>query len=333
MAGALVFRGAAADDGRLLGRPLEGEHQVFEGNVKVDGTGPPEEESRDAQQRGGLMTPSLEESTSSGRAQALQQGTDSSPASGVGPSELRPSAPSSWTDRLRHALEENSKTTQLIERLVAVLILFSILDFTLESVPDLRRYERWFWWTEAVIVGLFTLEFAVRLLLARRRLRYLFSFEGLIDLAAILPFYLAVGDLRWLRGVRLLRLLRMAKLVRYGRAYSRLVTAVQSIRHELVLYLTMTGIVVYLAAVGMYYFERHAQPDVFQSIPHAMWWAVVTLTTVGYGDVVPVTAGGRAMTAVILVLSLGTVSVPSALLASALVKAREASPEDTSEQG
>lgn len=225
--------------------------------------------------------------------------------------------------RLRTALDEHNASGRAFEKLVALLIVVSILDFTLETVPELGQYSRWFWWSEAVIVGLFTIEFFLRLVTARSRLGYLLSLEGLIDLAAIVPFYIALGDLRWIRGVRLLRLLRMAKLVRYGRAYARLVVAVRSIRHELVVYLSMTGLLVYLAAVGMYYFERESQPDAFRSVPHAMWWAVVTLTTVGYGDVVPVTAGGRAMTAIILVLSLGTVSVPSALLASALVKGRE----------
>lgn len=223
-------------------------------------------------------------------------------------------------ESLRKMVDERTKVGRAFGKVATWLIVVSILDFTLETVPSLERYGRWFWWSETTIVALFTVEYGIRLAAADRRLRYVFSLEGLIDLAAILPFYLTLGDFRLIRGLRLLRLLRMTKLVRYERAYERLYAALSSIRHELILYLGATGVLVYLAAVGMYYFERDVQPDVFRSIPHTMWWAIVTLTTVGYGDVVPVTAGGRTMTALVLLLSLGIVSVPSALLASALVK-------------
>jgi voltage-gated potassium channel len=217
-------------------------------------------------------------------------------------------------------LNERSPSGRAFEALVRVLILVSVVQFMLETVQELQPYLRWFWWSEVVIVAFFTLEFALRLATAKSRLRYLFSPAGLIDLAAILPFYLMLGDLRWIRGVRLLRVLRVAKLVRYGDAYARLYRAVWSIRHELAVYLGVTVTLLYVAAVGIYYFERDAQPGAFRSVPHAMWWAIVTLTTVGYGDVVPVTLGGRLLTAFILLLSLGIVSVPSALLASAFVK-------------
>ena len=99
-------------------------------------------------------------------------------------------------------------------------------------------------------------------------------------------------------------------------------------REELLLYLGMTLIVMFLASVGLYYCERDAQPDVFGSVFDAMWWAVVTLTTVGYGDAYPITAVGKILTFVVLLLGLGVVAVPSAILASALTKAREEEAEE-----
>ena len=92
----------------------------------------------------------------------------------------------------------------------------------------------------------------------------------------------------------------------------------------------MSVVVIYLAAVGIYYFERDAQPEAFASIPHAMWWAVVTLTTVGYGDLYPVTAGGKVFTFLILFVGLGLVAVPAGIIASALSKARELQVEEAS---
>ena len=94
-------------------------------------------------------------------------------------------------------------------------------------------------------------------------------------------------------------------------------------REEVVLFLCAAGIVLYLAAVGIYYFENETQPKVFASVFHSLWWAVSTLTTVGYGDVYPVTLGGKIFTFFVLLIGLGIVSVPAGLVASALSKARE----------
>ena len=125
------------------------------------------------------------------------------------------------------------------------------------------------------------------------------------------------------RALRLLRLFRILKLARYSQSISRLGLALKLAREELILFLAISIIVIYLAAVGIYYFERDIQPEAFASIPHAMWWAVVTLTTVGYGDLYPVTAGGKVFTFLILLVGLGLVAVPAEIIASALSRARE----------
>ncbi|MDA1094571.1 MAG: ion transporter, partial [Acidobacteria bacterium] len=173
-------------------------------------------------------------------------------------------------------------------------------------------------------VALFTIEYGLRIAVADDRWRFVRSFSGLIDLVAVLPFYVSLGiDLRSVRAVRLLRLLRILKLARYNSAIVRFQRAVVVAREELLVFLGIAVGLIYLSAVGIYYFENAAQPDVFASVFHSLWWAVVTLTTVGYGDVFPVTLGGRIFTFFVLMAGLGVVAVPTGLLASALVQVRE----------
>lgn len=205
------------------------------------------------------------------------------------------------------------------------LILYTLITFSIETLPDLPpKLSRFLKISEVICVAIFTIEYGLRLLVADKKLSFATSFFGLVDLAAILPFYLSVGiDLRALRILRLLRLIRILKLARYSIAVRRFHRALLIAKEELILYVFVTAILLYLSAVGIYYFERDAQPEQFASVFHSLWWAVITLTTVGYGDVYPVTAGGRVFTFVILIIGLGIVSIPAGLIASALSKARE----------
>ncbi|MEZ6195886.1 MAG: ion transporter [Planctomycetota bacterium] len=207
---------------------------------------------------------------------------------------------------------------------IQALIVASLVIFAVQTLPDLGDTVRHaLQIAEVVIVAIFTVEYSLRVYAAEDRRGFIFSFFGLVDLVAILPFYLSLGlDLRTLRVVRLLRLFRILKLARYSVAMRRLHRAFLLAREELVLFLSATGIVLYLAAVGIYYFERDAQPDTFKSVFHSLWWAVVTLTTVGYGDAYPLTVGGRCFTFVVLVVGLGIVALPAGILASALSEAR-----------
>lgn len=208
---------------------------------------------------------------------------------------------------------------------IQLLIVLSLVAFSVETLPDLTSSSRRFLYIfEVVTVSVFTLEYLTRFFIADRKLGFATSFFGIIDLLAILPFYLSFGvDLRSIRAFRLLRLFRMFKLVRYSSAIQRFHRAFLIAREELVLFFFVTLILLYLAAVGIYHFEHDAQPDTFASVFHSLWWAVATLTTVGYGDVYPITVGGRIFTFVILLVGLGVVSVPAGLVASALSKARE----------
>ncbi|NNC90045.1 MAG: ion transporter [Akkermansiaceae bacterium] len=208
---------------------------------------------------------------------------------------------------------------------IQVLIVLTLIAFAVETLPGLSPgWQKGLQAFEIASVSLFTIEYLARLALTRPPQRYVFSFFGIIDLLAILPFYLATSlDLRSLRAFRLLRLFRILKLARYGEAVRRYRRAFLIIREELVLFGVTALILLYLSAVGIYYFENEAQPEAFSSVFHSLWWAIVTLTTVGYGDVYPVTAGGRLFTFFVLVIGLGTMAIPSGLFASALIKARE----------
>ena len=130
-------------------------------------------------------------------------------------------------------------------------------------------------------------------------------------------------QIRSIRVVRLLRIFRILKIARYSGAVGRYRDALKLMREELVLFGSASAVLLYISAVGIYFFERTVQPEAFASVFHSLWWAIITLTTVGYGDVVPITIGGRIFTAVILFLGLGIIAVPTGLFASAVSRVRD----------
>lgn len=203
---------------------------------------------------------------------------------------------------------------------VTALILYSVVSFSVETLPNLSQPAVIFLrYSEVFVVAVFTLEYFYRIYSSPDRWKFIFSFYGIIDLLAILPFYIAPAvDLRTLRVLRLLRLARLLKLARYNTAIQRFSKAIYLAKEELVIFTVGSLMMLYLAAVGIYYFEHKAQPDVFRSIFDCLWWAVVTLTTVGYGDVYPITTGGRLFTFIVLMLGLGMVAIPTGIVASAL---------------
>lgn len=168
----------------------------------------------------------------------------------------------------------------------------------------------------------------------RGRLRFAMKFLVMIDLLAILPFYLAalgIGlDLRFLRALRLVRLFRMLKLARYSTALERFVEVLKDRREKLVIAFSANLVLLMVASSAMYLVEHPAQPDAFPSIPETMWWGVVTLTTVGYGDVVPETALGQLVGAVVAILGIGMFALPAALIATGFAAATgvEDAPQD-----
>lgn len=209
--------------------------------------------------------------------------------------------------------------------IIQFLIVLSLITFSIETLPNLDPLlKKILVIIEVVTVLIFTAEYLLRLWVAEKRLQFAFSFYGLIDLCAILPFYIVSGlDLRTVRIFRFLRLIRVLKLLRYSQSLKRFRRALIIVKEDLILFGFIALILLYLSAVGIYYFEHAAQPELFQSIFHCLWWAVTTLTTVGYGDMYPITMGGKIFTFLILSIGLGAVAVPTGLFASALGQARK----------
>ncbi|MDA9206891.1 ion transporter [Crocinitomicaceae bacterium] len=213
---------------------------------------------------------------------------------------------------------------------IQVLILLSIASFSVETIPDLNSKTIYFLEKfELVCIVVFTLEYLIRFYIAKSKTGFAFSFYGIIDLLAILPFYLTLGfDLRSARILRFLRLFRIIKLIRYNKAIRRFQNAFIMIKQELIMFSVVSLILFYLSAVGIYYFENSVQPEAFSSIFSSLWWSVVTLTTVGYGDVIPITIGGRIFTFIILMIGLGIIAIPSGMISSALTEARAMEKEE-----
>lgn len=228
-------------------------------------------------------------------------------------------------------IEDNTTLEgRIFDYFIQVLILLSLIAFSLETLPNnSERTINFLNAFEVVCVIVFTIEYVLRIYVSKHPFKYIFSFYGVIDLLAIFPFYLqAAVDLRGLRAFRVFRIFRALKLVRYNRALQRIHLAVKIIKEEIVLFFIITLILIYLTSCGIYFFENEAQPELFSSIFHSLWWSIVTLTTVGYGDVYPITAGGKIFTFVVLIIGVGIVTVPAGLAASALSKAREIEQEN-----
>ena len=217
---------------------------------------------------------------------------------------------------------------------IMLLIGLSFLAIVLESMAGVgQRYRTAFNIFEAGVIAVFTLEYALRLWSCtadpayahplKGRLKFAGSFFGIIDLLAILPFYLAFLGLD-LRALRLFRLLRVFKLLRHFPAAELLPQAFHHKRQELIITATVVLVLFMISSAFIYAVEHTAQPEEFSSIPAAMWWAVATLSTVGYGDIAPVTPWGKFLGGIVAFLGIGMFALPAGILAQGLNEAIEA---------
>lgn len=226
--------------------------------------------------------------------------------------------------------EESSNSDRIFNYFIIALIILNTLAVIFETVDSLfLKYQTVFKNFEFFSIIVFSIEYILRLWTCNLnkkynqpftgRIRYIFSFAGLIDLVAILPFYLPFFikvDFRFLRIIRLIRLLRFFKLGRYLHAASVIKKVLIEKKEELILSLGITFFLIIIASSLMYFVEHDAQPDKFSSIPETMWWSVATLTTVGYGDVYPITTLGKTLTSIISILGIGVFALPAGILAS-----------------
>jgi voltage-gated potassium channel len=230
--------------------------------------------------------------------------------------------------------EIETEVERWIRGTLTVLILANVLMVVLETIPSVAaRYKLALHVGEVISVFIFSIEYVCRVWAVVEdpryhrpvlgRLRYMVSFFALVDLVAILPFYMPHVmqlDLRFVRGLRLIRLIRVFKLGRYSSSLAIYSRIFREKAHELLVSMGLLLLLLLLASSAMYFLEHEAQPQAFSSIPASMWWGIITLTTIGYGDVVPVTVLGRVFGAIIAVIGVGFVALPSAILVSGMME-------------
>jgi voltage-gated potassium channel len=242
-----------------------------------------------------------------------------------------------WYDTIQgdvYTLLESPAGTNRVRKAViffiATLILLNVLVVILETVNSIYlAYRTFFWIFDLFTVIVFTTEYVLRVWCCVRnpqyadplygRIRYALSPYALTDVIALTPFYLPLiipVEFRLLRMVRLLRIFRVLRLGQYSHAFETFFDVMKSRKEEIVITIVMALIILVLAASTLYAVERDAQPEAFGSIPDAMWWAVVTLATVGYGDVYPVTPLGKFFAAIVAISAIGLFALPAGILAS-----------------
>ena len=216
---------------------------------------------------------------------------------------------------------------------IMTLILVNVVTMILETVKVVYEpYKVYFHAFELFVIAVFTCEYIMRLLTAdmaypcgsriKSVLKYMFSFYGLIDLLAILPFYMPFTnlDLRIVRTLRLLRFLRLFKITRYNNSLELIRSVMSEKRSELGVTCFVIIIVMIIASFLMFYAENKAQPEHFPNVLSCIWWSIVTLTTVGYGDVFPVTGIGRLIGGVIAFLGIGLVALPTGIISAGFLE-------------
>ena len=213
-----------------------------------------------------------------------------------------------------------TKAGKAFDILLLIAILLSIIVVMLESVSYLNlKYRYSFLGIEWVITGLFTIEYIFRIVSLRKPLSYVFSFMGLVDLFSILPSYLGLlfdgaGSLILLRSIRFLRIFRILRLSRYMLGADILGQALKNSRHKIIVFLiSMLTIVIILG--GIIYVLEPAEAG-FTSIPRSIYWAIITITTVGYGDITPVTPLGQALASFIMLFGYAIIAVPTGIVSS-----------------
>lgn len=222
-----------------------------------------------------------------------------------------------------------SRSGQWLNRFFVILILLNVAAIILESVPDYQvQFSQAFYRFEVFSVIIFSIEYLVRIFIAadrdnphnfsawRLRWQYIRSFEGIIDLLSILPFYLSAFTTLDLRFLRLMRILRLLKLSHYFKGLRFFVSILHKEAMTIGSAVFAMIVLMIISASLMYHLEHQVQPDAFGSIPDALWWAIVTMTTVGYGDVTPITLGGKILATFIMLMGVGVVALPAGILAA-----------------
>jgi voltage-gated potassium channel len=232
---------------------------------------------------------------------------------------------------------EPNKNNQLLSKIfdygLITLILLNVLAIVAESFLSIKiKYNSYFEKFELISVIIFTIEYILRLWTSdikynfgklKSRIYFIFTLLALIDLLAILPFYLPMLikiDLRFIRILRLIRLFRIFKLNRYSSSINLIFFVIKKKKEELVSTLFLTFLLLMISSTLIYYIENEVQPDKFKNILASFWWAIATLTTVGYGDIYPITTLGKILSGFIALLGIGLVALPTGIISSGFIE-------------
>jgi len=238
-----------------------------------------------------------------------------------------------WKTKLHEIIyEADTKEGKLFDIILIIAIIISIVLVMLESVENIDlKYHNFLNISEWIITILFTIEYIARIICIKKPSTYIFSFYGIVDLLATIPKYLSiflVGShaLVALRALRLLRVFRILKLARYLGESTSLVTALRASRYKISVFLFSVIVLTIILGTVMYLVE--GPENGFTSIPHSMYWAIVTLTTVGYGDISPHTPIGQFIASLVMILGYGIIAVPTGIVTSEITRADQKKCDD-----
>lgn len=230
-----------------------------------------------------------------------------------------------WQEKIQEIITgTETRMGKLFDIWLLIMILTSIVIIMLESVPSIQKvYAHEFIVIEFTITGLFTVEYLLRIISAKQPLKYMFSFFGLIDLISILPTYLTLfisgtKPLTVVRALRFLRIFRILELSNFTKGADTIVKALYDSRHKIgVFIISMLTIVIILGAIM---FSIESSEAGFTSIPRSIYWAIITITTVGYGDIAPMTPAGQAVASIIMLIGYSIIAVPTGIVSAEIVK-------------
>lgn len=240
--------------------------------------------------------------------------------------------------------KEGDIASRIFDYSILGLISLTVISIIIESYNNLSlTYSKQLWYFEIFSIIIFTIEYGLRIWTSdemfpelskkQARKKYVFSFMAIIDLLAILPFYLPMilpFDLRFLRIIRLTRFLRIFKLNRYSKALGLIGKIIKEKKEELLATIFIMLFIIMISSTLIYYMESEIQPESFPNIVDSFWWAIATLTTVGYGDVYPVTGFGKILASIIAISGIGLVALPTGILSSGFME--ELSNKDSSHE-
>lgn len=231
-----------------------------------------------------------------------------------------------WQSKLHEVIfEADTLAGKTFDISLLILIILSILIVMLESVPNLAaKCGDIFYYLEWIFTIVFTFEYFARILTIKKPFKYIFSFYGVIDLLSIIPTYLGIfisgtNSLMVIRSLRLMRVFRILKLGKFLKESKVLVDSIKASRHKIFVFLLSILTIVIILGTVMYLIESEASG--FTSIPRSIYWAIVTLTTVGYGDIAPSTALGQFIASIVMILGYAIIAVPTGVVTSELMKA------------